>query len=129
MGDRYALGLTCRKTVEPDELRSVGLLSRKILERPFAALKTTYDRIWTSPDAAYEFNRLINAPHNSFQFVRSTRDVLIEDRPAAGEQTETVKSWCLGKLRPILREEMASWLSGEKADDASESVVECKIAA
>jgi hypothetical protein len=111
MGKRYALGLIARTKTEPAEVERVGRLARRLVENPYKALRERYEDIWGGPNPQDAFERALVRSHSSLVF--SDAEEIIDTVSVADlkEDIEIAKTWCMDKLRPILRGRFHLWMA------------------
>jgi hypothetical protein len=126
MGKRYALGLIARTTAEPEEIERVGRLAKHLVEKPFKALREKYEEIWGAPSPQDAFERVLARTHSSL--ILSDAQEMIDATPVADlkEDLETTRTWCMDKLRPILRGRFHAWMgaAGAAPTDQREQLAE-----
>jgi hypothetical protein len=126
MGKRYALGLIARTAAEPEEIERVGRLAKPLVEKPFKTLRERYEEIWGAPSPQDAFERILVRTHSSLIF-SSAREVIVAESVAGlKEDLETAKTWCMDRLRPILRSRFHEWIgaAGTVATDEREQLAE-----
>ena len=81
-GDRYALGVIARRTVDESELASVGRLASALVAEPFGTLRGYFKRTWETSAPQEEFDQIIAATGSSlwFQQISTTRKYLMRPR-------------------------------------------------
>jgi len=111
MGKRYALGLIARSTTDPAEIERVGRMARRLVESPYKALRERYDEIWATPNPQDTFERIINRVQSSLVFSDVQEQTHTASATDLKDDVETSRTWCMDKLRPILRERFHTWMA------------------
>jgi hypothetical protein len=113
MGERYALGLIARSRTDAADLQRVGRLAQSFVATPYKSLRVLYEEIWEDKDPEGAFERTVHHGHSSVAY---GAPFLIEtppdEKPLPGLAVESVRAWCMDKLREKLRENFHGWMAG-----------------
>jgi hypothetical protein len=113
-GDRYALGVIARRTVDESELASVGRLASALVAEPFGTLRGYFKRTWETSAPQEEFNRIIAATGSSlwFQQISDHQEVFDEaEKLSSHSSVDEVRTWCKAELRKALRSQYDRWIN------------------
>jgi hypothetical protein len=114
MGDRYALGLIARTQTKAAEAARAGRLTRRFVENPYKALREMYEDIWNAPSPADAFERVLSRSQSSLVFSDIEEAIDAQSAKPFKDDVEDARTWCMDKLRPILRQRFHSWIENDE---------------